>query len=567
MRILQLDANEVEYELVKPEAKVYEETTEKKVSVRNALLLLTSIEKGDDKEIVEKAVAAATDFAKKQKIETIIIYPFAHLSSNLEAPVAALEILKEMRKTAEGKGVKVVSSPFGWNKKLKVDIKGHPLAEMSRSYSSVAAPQRIAEKKPIKIDTAIVKKSDWSGLPAADHRTIGEQLDLYSFQEVSPGMVYWHPKGYIIFREIQKLLREKLDAYGYQEVKTPVLANTALWYVSGHIDHYRDNMYILESDGQEIGLKPMSCPFHILIYKTKTWSYREFPYRLAEFGMVHRNEISGALTGLFRVRQITQDDAHLFVREDQIESEISKTIRFALEFYKVFGMKSKLYLSTMPDDHMGDEKFWEKATNTLKRALVENNVEYGIKDKEGAFYAPKIDGDIVDSMGRSWQLLTIQADYQMPKKFNLEYVGEDGKRYQPVIIHRAIAGSLERFVGVLVEHYQGKFPTWLAPVQVRVMSISDLSADYAEGIYDEMLKAGIRVELDTGNRTIDYKVRDAQMIKVPYMVIVGQKEIDAKTIAVRTRSGKQSFGVDPKIFAKELIKEVEKRTDALLYQK
>jgi threonyl-tRNA synthetase len=567
MRILQLDVNEVEYELVKPEAKVYEYSTEKKVSVKNALLLLTSIEKGDDKEIIEKAVGAASDFAKKQKIGTIVIYPFAHLSSNLESPAAALEILKEMRKTAENRGVNVVSSPFGWNKKLKIDVKGHPLAEMSRTYTPANAPQPAKQAQPVNVDLSIVKKSNWSGLPANDHRTIGEQLDLYSFQEVSPSMVYWHPNGFVIYKQLISFLREKELEYGYREISTPVIANTALWHVSGHIDHYKENMFAFMVENEEFGLKPMSCPATILIYKSKTWSYRELPFRTAIFDKLYRRENSGSLTGLFRVQELTQDDGHIFITEEMIESEITLMIKMVKEVYNTFGLKFMANLSTMPDSHLGDEKLWGRATDSLKSALERNGVVYGIKEKDGAFYGPKIDIDVLDSQGRKWQLATIQVDYQLPMRFGATYVDAEGKQQYPVIIHRAILGSLERFTAIMVEHYQGKFPTWLAPVQVRVMSISDQAGAYAEKICKQILKSGIRAELDAGNRTIDYKVRDAQLMKVPYMVVVGQKEIDAKDITVRVRSGKSTFGIDPEEFVKEVRKEIDERTDALLYQK
>ena len=567
MRILQLDVNEVEYELVKPEAKVYEYSTEKKVSVKNALLLLTSIEKGDNKEIIEKAVGAASDFAKKQKIETIVIYPFAHLSSNLESPAVALEILKEMRKTAENRGVNVVSSPFGWNKKLKINVKGHPLAEMSRTYTPATATQPAKQAQPVKVDLSIVKKSNWSGLPVNDHRTIGEQLDLYSFQEVSPSMVYWHPNGFVIYKQLMSFLREKELEYGYKEVSTPVIANTALWHVSGHIDHYKENMFAFRVEDEEFGLKPMSCPATILIYKSRTWSYRELPFRTAIFDKLYRRENSGSLTGLFRVQELTQDDGHIFITEEMIENEITLMIKMVKEVYNTFGLKFMANLSTMPDSHLGDEKLWARATDSLKNALERNGVAYGIKEKDGAFYGPKIDVDVLDSQGRKWQLATIQVDYQLPMRFGATYVDAEGKQQYPVIIHRAILGSLERFTAIMVEHYQGKFPTWLAPVQVRIMSISDQAGAYAERIWKQMLKSGIRAELDASNRTIDYKVRDAQLMKVPYMVVVGQKEIDAKNITVRVRSGKSTFGIDPEEFLKEVRKEIDERTDALLYQK
>ncbi|MEM3839326.1 MAG: threonine--tRNA ligase [Candidatus Micrarchaeaceae archaeon] len=573
MRILQLDVNEVEYELVKPEAgfweKVVYENSSKKITVANALLLLVSIEKGDDKEVAAKAAADAVEFAKKQKIAAIVVYPFAHLSGNLEAPQKAFDVLQELRSAVTGKGIDIVSAPFGWNKKLKIDIKGHPLAEMSRSYNSEKPASRRYEgvaKAPAP-DLSVVKKSNWSGLPADDHRTIGEHLDLYSFQEVSPSMVYWHPNGYTIYKELVKFIRKKEEQYGYKEISTPTVANTALWHVSGHIDHYRENMFYFRNGEEELGLKPMNCPSTILVYKSRSWSYKELPFRTAIFDKLYRREVSGALTGLFRVQELTQDDGHIFMAEDQIEGEIGTLLGMIKEVYDTFGMSYVANLSTMPDSHMGDEFLWEKATASLKRALEKNRLEYRIKEKEGAFYGPKIDFDVLDSQGRSWQLGTIQVDYQQPLRFGATYVDSEGKQQTPVMVHRAILGSIERFTAIIVEHYQGKFPTWLAPVQIRIMPISDIAVPYAEMIRDKIAKLGIRVELDYSNKTINYKVRDAQAMKVPYMVVIGQKEIDGKCIAVRTRSGSQAFGVDPEEFARKVASEIENRTSALLYSK
>ncbi len=565
MRILQLDVNSVEYELIKPEAKVYEQSDEKQVDVKNALLLLTSIERGDDSHVAEQAIKAAVEFAKKQKIETIVIYPFAHMSSNLEAPAKALEVLNEMRSIAEKQGAKVVSSPFGWNKKLKIDIKGHPLAEMSRTYGASAqfkaAPAQESKPKPVKADLSIVRKSNWSGLPINDHRTIGEQLDLYSFQEVSPSMVYWHPNGYTVYKELMSFIRQKESEYGYREVSTPVVANTALWHVSGHILHYYENMFVFSENSEELGLKPMSCPSTILIYKSKSWSYKELPFRTAIFDKLYRKENSGSLTGLFRVQELTQDDGHIFLSEGQIEGEIGNLLKMVKEVYETFEMKFVAYLSTMPESHMGDEKLWERATIALKGALEKNGINYRIKDKEGAFYGPKIDFDVLDAHGRSWQCATIQVDYQQPLRFGIEYTGEDGKQQTPVLVHRAILGSLERFIAILVEHYQGKFPAWLAPTQVRVASISDQTNGYAEDVYKKLAKGGIRVELDSSSRTIEYKIRDSQMMKVPYTIVVGKKEVDAGTVAVRSRSGKQKFGVSLEDFINSLNNEIKSRSN------
>lgn len=559
MRVLLLDVESMGYELIKPEASVYEDTKEKGATIEDAMVMMLSIEREDDESTAEKAVADVVKVMRQLGRKRLVVYPYAHLSNQLADPKRAMQIIDMIYKGALGnKELEVSKAPFGWNKRLTLSMKGHPLAEQGRCYGKDEA--KVYKKaKPVSVNTAIVTKSDWAGLPDTDHRTIGERLDLYSFQEVSPGMVYWHNNGFIIYKEIIKFIREKLDEYDYKEVSTPILANTALWHVSGHIEHYRSEMFIFNSENEELGLKPMGCPSVMMVFKSRKWSYKELPFRAAEFDMVHRNEVSGALTGLFRVRQITQDDSHTFVREDQVEQEITSLLKMAKEIYAVFGMKFAPNLSTMPDNHLGDEMLWEKATNKLGNALKNNDLKYGIKERDGAFYGPKIDGDVLDSVGRKWQCLTIQLDYQLPQRFGLEYTGEDGKQQMPIVIHKTIIGSLERFVGVLTEHYQGKFPTWLAPVQVRVLSISEQTNDYAESVYAKLREHGIRAYADLSDRTLEYKIREAQVQKVPYMLILGKKEKEGNALTVRDRAGEQKHGVPLDEFIEKLSKLIKER--------
>lgn len=559
MKILQLDVDSITYELIKPEAKFYEESDKKSVTVKDALVLMLSVEEGDDKSVAEKAAADALAVAKKLDRKRILVYPFAHLSNNLADPKSAMEVVSELFKACEVQGMEVSKSPFGWNKKLTVAVKGHPLAEQGRTYGKEDKKKIYKKVKPAGVNTSIVKKSDWSGLPATDHRTIGEKLDLYSFQEVSPGMVYWHNNGHIVFRELLKYIREKLDEYNYQEIATPALANLALWHVSGHIDHYKDDMFTFDADGGEMGLKPMNCPSTILIFKSRKWSYRDLPVRLADFDKLYRNEISGALTGLFRVREMTQDDAHLFVRPDQVEQELTVLLKMVKELYTIFGLEYTAKLSTMPDSHLGDESLWQQAEESLKNALKANSMEFGLKDKDGAFYGPKIDFQIKDSMGREWQCATIQLDYQQPKRFGLTYTGEDGKEHELVMIHRVIYGSLERFMGILVEHLQGRFPTWLAPVQVQVASISDQTHAYAQDIFNKIKAEKVRVNLDNSDKTLQYKIRDAQMQQVPYIIVLGKKEAEAGTVTIRDRTGKQTMGIKLEDFLKSIKSEISER--------
>jgi threonyl-tRNA synthetase len=557
MRILQLDVKSIDYELIAPEASEYEKSDEKSAHIDNALVLLTTIEKGDNSEVAKKAIEDALAFAKKQKLEKLVLYPFAHLGDNLEEPKKAMEIFKDMRAIIDGSGVEGVYAPFGWNKKWRIEIKGHPLAEQSKHYG-MKGEEHKGEKRR-KLDLSIVKKSDWVGLPEADHRSIGESMDLYSYQEVSPSMVYWHPHGLIIYRELKNFIREIEALYDYNEISTPALANVALWHVSGHIDYYRENMFIVDENGEELGLKPMNCPSTILIYKSRRWSYKELPFRTAIFDKLYRREVSGALSGLFRVQELTQDDGHIFVSKEKVGSEISTMLEFVKKVYGVFGLKYHAKLSTMPDEHLGDVELWEDAQNAIRSALEKNSLEYEVKEKEGAFYGPKIDFDIEDSQGRLWQCATIQVDYQLPMRFGITYTGEDGKEHTPVIIHRAVLGSIERFTAIMVEHYGGKLPLWLSPVQVRVISLSESSNAYAESVYKRLKESKLRAEIDISDKKLEKKIREAQLARTPYMVIVGPKEQEKNTVSIRMRSGKQENGLALEAVIDSMKKEVEQR--------
>ena len=571
MKILQLDVNKITYMPVKKEAKIFDDVPKEEKIVENTLVLLISIEKGDTMEMADKAMADTKKFLETLQRSRLVIYPYAHLSSNLASPEEAFNILSYMGRNPPD-GIETFRAPFGWSKKLTLDIKGHPLAEQSRSYSNEKESEKTYKKvRPVSVNTSIVRKSSWSGLPETDHRTIGERMDLYSFQEVSPSMVYWHPNGHTILRELIAFMRNLEEENAFQEIGTPVIANTALWHVSGHYEHYRENMFMFDSEAEEMGLKPMNCPSSILIYKSRSWSYKDLPFRTAIFDKLYRKEVSGALTGLFRVQELMQDDGHIFLREDQTEEEISLILSMAKKTYGIFGLRFIANLSTMPDSHMGDENLWEKATNSLKKALESNSMDYKIKEKEGAFYGPKIDFDVIDSMGRSWQLGTIQVDYQQPLRFDLEYAAEDGRLERPVIIHKAIFGSLERFIAIITEHHQGRFPTWLAPVQARIIPISEHTNQYAKDIYSKLKSAKIRVSIDSSDKTMENKLREAIMQKIPYMIILGKKEEEAGTITVRCRGDGQStkpnqkFGVKIDEFLENLKSEIKNKEQKLMY--
>ncbi len=533
-----MDVNNITYEPIAPEASIYEDVKREKVSLDNVLVIFVSVEKGDTEQTADQAARDTEEFMAKLARDRVLVYPFAHLSNNLEAPAEAMRLLERIHSRL-ARNHDSVKAPFGWTKKMSIDIKGHPLAEQSRSYGPSEQKKVYSKAKPVEANLAMVKKSDWSGLPEGDHRTIGERLDLYSFQEVSPSMVYWHPNGRVIYSELVRFIRELEDEYGYEETSTPVVSNTALWHLSGHFDHYKDNMFMFDTGMGQMGLKPMNCPSTILIYKSRRWSYRDLPFRTATFDKLYRKEVSGALTGLFRVMELTQDDGHIFLAESQVEREAEKFLELVKRVYDTFGLRYTAKLSTMPKDHMGDDELWDRATGSLKRALEKEGMEYEIKEGEGAFYGPKIDFDIYDSMGRAWQCGTLQIDYQMPIKFGLEYTAEDGKEHTPVILHRAALGSLERFTAILVEHMHGKFPTWIAPVQVAVLSISEQQSGYAEQVYSRLREEGIRALLDVSDRTLQYKIRDAKMKEIPYTLILGKKEEEAGTVSIRMRNGEQ----------------------------
>lgn len=366
-----------------------------------------------------------------------------------------------------------------------------------------------------------------------DHRKLGKELELFSFHDVAPGAPFWHPRGMIIFRELEKLIRETLDAAGYDEILTPIMVKKDLWEQSGHWEYYRENMFLSEVENETFSLKPMNCPESTYIYRAKIRSYRDLPIRLSEIGRNHRNELSGVLNGMFRVRQFHMDDAHLFIRPDQIQQEITDLLRLVTKFYGIFHFEPMFALSTRPEKAMGSVDLWEKAERGLEESLKANNIDFKLNPGDGAFYGPKIDISIKDAIGRKWQLATIQLDFQLPERFELEYIDEHNERKRPVMIHRAVMGSIERFVGVLIEHFAGAFPLWLAPVQVAILPISDNIADYARTVYETMRARGIRCELDLRNEKVGYKIRDWEMHKIPYMCILGEKEATSGTLSVR----------------------------------
>ena len=392
-----------------------------------------------------------------------------------------------------------------------------------------------------------------------DHRRLGKELELFAMLDEGPGFPFFLPKGMILKNTLIDYWREIHHKAGYQEISTPVMLNQDLWLRSGHWDHYKNNMYTTVIDETDFAVKPMNCPGGMLVYKTQPHSYRDLPLRMGELGLVHRHELSGALHGLMRVRCFTQDDAHIFMTQEQIKDEIKGVVQLIDQVYSLFGFEYHIELSTMPEDHIGELADWERATDALRAAIEELGRSYTINEGDGAFYGPKLDFHLVDAIGRTWQCGTIQLDMQMPERFELEYTGEDGQKHRPVMIHRVVFGSIERFIGILIEHFAGAFPTWLAPVQVMVIPITERAHDYAKALQKQLDDAGIRVESDLRSEKMGYKIREAQMKKIPYMLVVGDKEVEEGTVSVRARKEEKGGVMRADAFLESIRREIDSR--------
>lgn len=414
--------------------------------------------------------------------------------------------------------------------------------------------------------TAFFKKEDLdhylfirSEAEKRDHRKLGKQLDLFSFHDEGPGFPFFHPKGMALRNMLMDYERELFKEFGYVEIMTPVILSKQLWIQSGHWDHYKENMYFTKIDDEDYAIKPMNCPGGILYFKTKQRSYRDLPMRVGEFGLVHRHELRGALHGLFRVRCFTQDDAHIFMTQDQMKEEVIKCMAMYKKMYGVFGLEYHVELSTRPENSMGSDELWEISTNALREAIEKTGVPYQINEGDGAFYGPKLDFHVQDSLGRTWQCGTIQMDMQLPERFDVNYIGEDGEKHRAVMLHRAGYGSLERFIGILIEHFAGAFPTWIAPVQVKVIPVTEKHMDYAKSVAKTLSESNIRVELEEANETLGYKIRKAQMEKVPYMLIVGDKEEKSHTVSIRSRKDGDKGSMMVPMFIAGLMQEIKSR--------
>ncbi|MBI3035186.1 threonine--tRNA ligase [Candidatus Woesearchaeota archaeon] len=429
--------------------------------------------------------------------------------------------------------------------------KGNPNNDQLQRIYGVSFP----EKSMLEAHLKLVEEAE-----KRDHKKLGKELEWFNFFEESPGAPFFYPKGTVIYNQLLNFIRGEYKKRGYQEVITPLLYDKSLWLTSGHWEHFEEHMFKLEAEGKEYALKPMNCPSHVLIYKSKSRSYKELPLRIADFAPLHRNELSGVLVGLTRVRKMSQDDAHIFVAPEQIKEEIFRLLDFTNYIYKdVFDFEYEVELSTMPDKHMGELEDWNKAEESLKKALESKGAAYTIKSGEGAFYGPKIDFHVKDALGRRWQLATIQLDFQLPERFEATYVGTDNSKHKAVMIHRALLGSIERFIGILVEHYAGKLPLWLAPTQVRILTVADRFEEYANEIKTEFEKKDIRIEVDARTESVGYKVREAQHQKIPLILTVGEKEEKNSTVAVRTFDNNVYFDVNTADLLEKTIKNIEEK--------
>ncbi len=576
MKILSLHCDYIKFKPLKKAIKNPQELTkeqEKGKEVKEVLVILTAVEKidEDNENILKAYVENIKDLITQVKALNVVLYPYAHLSSSLSAPDFALKILENAEKElSKDKNLKIVRAPFGYYKEFELKCKGHPLSELSRSIGTEEKKKEVGKiylqsEKAYDYKQLLRElsktKLDSSKLKENDHRIIGQEMDLFSFSEVAPGMVFWHNNGLIVKNELVNFWREIHKKESYEEISTPQIMDSKLWKISGHWDKYKENNFVTSYEGRPFLVKPMNCPGGMLVYRNKPKSYKELPLRVGEMGVVHRVELSGVLAGLFRVIQFTQDDAHLFCADEpQTKSEIKSLINLINFFYKKFNLEfDHVELSTRPEKRIGSDEQWDMAERILEEVLNENKTNYKINKGDGAFYGPKIDFHVRDSLNRTWQLSTIQLDFALPERFELEYTDKDNSKKRPIMLHRVVYGSLERFIGILTEHCNGRFPTWLAPVQIRVLSFTDRNEKYGKQVLDKIKKEipNIRIEEDFRSTTVPAKVKEAEILRVPYILVVGDREEKEKSVAVRTRGNKKIESMELNKFILSLKREIE----------
>ncbi len=568
MKILSLHCDYIKFKVLKSALREPEELTDerkKKIEVKDPLVILTAVEAQDEQNlgIIKEYIEEILSLAKQVDAKNIVLYPYAHLSSSLSKPDFALKTLESAEKELiKNKKYKITRAPFGYYKEFELKCKGHPLSELSREINSskISGTEKKVETEDVDYKQLLreVSKSklDTSKLKNNDHRIIGKQMDLFSFSEVAPGMVFWHNDGLIIRNKLVEYWREEHRKAGYQEIQTPQILDKKLWLISGHWDKYKENIFLTEYEGKTYAVKPMNCPGGMLVYKNSPKTYKDLPLRVGELGVVHRQELSGVIGGLLRVIQITQDDAHIFCIEKQLEQEIINIMELIEKFYTAFNLKfDHVELSTRPQKRIGDDKIWDKAEKTLENVIKKKKMNYKINPGDGAFYGPKIDFHILDSQKRTWQLSTIQLDFAMPERFNLSYVDEKDEHIRPVMLHRVIYGSIERFLGILLEHTNGHLPLWLAPKQIRIINFTDRNNKACEKLGGELKNGGFRVDIDLRSEPINGKIKSAELLKIPYIITIGDREEKGITLAVRKKGKVISMKKE------ELIKELRAEID------
>lgn len=583
MKTLNLHCDFIKFKALKKALKSVDEIAPNQIlegESKDCLVVLTAIEKGDSKKSVPELVESIKKIAADVKTENIVLYPYAHLSSNLGKPSTAVEILNETAKqlsspssdhrqakrptTDKQSDLSVLQAPFGYYKQFELKVKGHPLSELSREIKiegNEEAEEELSQEEISRLLHQISKsKLDTSKIKENDHRIIGNKMDLWSFNNSAPGMVFWHTKGLHIKNKLIEYWRELHRERGYSEISTPQILDKKLWEISGHWAKFKENMFITDYEKKDLAIKPMNCPGGMLVYKTSPKSYRDLPLRVGELGVVHRIELSGVLGGLMRVIQFVQDDAHIFCTEKQLEDEIGKIIDLTNDLYATFNIEiDHVELSTRPKNRIGSEKVWDLAESALEKVLKKKKMKYTINKGDGAFYGPKIDFHIKDSLERTWQTSTIQLDMALPERFELKYTTEDGLDKQPIMLHRTIYGSIERFLGVLTEHLNGNFPLWLSPNQIKVMTLNDDVKPYAKKIYKKLFDAGFQVELNDKNESMGKKAMEAQVQRFNYLVTIGEKEKSKNEIAFRTRESKEIKTIDIDKFISKIKKEIESK--------
>ncbi len=566
MKTLNLHCDYIKFKALKKALKDIDEIAPSQNlegDISECLVVLTAVEKCDNEtETVQMFVDDIKNIASQVNTKNIVLYPYAHLSSNLQSPIKSVKILNLVAEELK-KDFNVTRAPFGYYKTFELKVKGHPLSELSREIV-IKGNEKIAdisdEERKQLLRQISKAKLDTSKLKENDHRIIGQRMNLWSFNSVAPGMVFWHNKGLKIKNKLIELWRELHRSAGYEEISTPQVMDRKLWEISGHWSKYGENNFKTNYEGRDFLLKPMNCPGGMLVYKTSPKSYKDLPLRVGEIGVVHRVELSGVLAGLFRAIQFTQDDAHIFCTQEQLEGEIQKIIELIMKTFAYFGLEfDHVELSTRPEKRIGDDKTWDIAEATLETILKKSGMKYQINEGDGAFYGPKIDFHLKDSLGRTWQCSTIQLDMALPERFDLVYTDEKGEEKRPVMLHRVVYGSIERFIGIITESMNGKYPLWLSPNQIKIITMNDNVKDYANEVYKKLFDEGFEVELDDRNESIGKKVRDAQIQRFNYILTVGEKELENKKVAVKKRDGNDIEEYDLNDFIEKLKKEIKEK--------